>query len=477
MLVFPEADAGWLAPVVLVPWLLLLVAAPSGREAALRGWLGGAGFVAAVHHWLLPVTGPFLVLVALLVGALWAPWGVVVRRASAPPATARRALGALLVVPAAWLMIELVRSAEQLAGPWGLLGASQWQAQVGRDLAALGGTWLVSAVLVALNTAVALALSRGPRAPVLIAAGALVGAALAWSAAYSPPLGRTVTVAAVQPGPIVDTEARFAASERLTGPLAGRDVDLVVWGESSVGADLDARPDLAARLATLSRQVGAPVLVNVDARPRADLGIRKSSVLVGPDGVLARYDKMRLVPFGEYVPMRPLLGWLGRYTDVAAQDRVRGEEPVLMDVDGTRVGPLVCFESAFPDMTRALARAGADVVVVQSATWTFQESWAPEQHASLAAMRAAESGRPVLHATLTGQTAAFDAAGRPAGPPLPTDRTGSVVYELATASGRTPFVAAGDWVLLGAGAVLVVWLGRGAVRLSRGRGRRGGGSC
>lgn len=259
-------------------------------------------------------------------------------------------------------------------------------------------------------------------------------------------------------------------------------MDLVVWGESSVGADLAARPDLEARLAALSRRVGAPVLVNVDARPQAGAGIRKSSVLVGPAGVLARYDKTRLVPFGEYVPLRPLLGWLDRYTDVAEEDRVRGEGLRTMDVDGVRVGPLVCFESAFPDMTRALARAGADVVVVQSSTWTFQDSWAPEQHASLAAMRAAESGRPVLHATLTGHTVAFDVAGRPAGPPLPTDRTGVAVYELAAGLGRTPFVALGDWAPAAAVVVLACWLARPGLRvvaaaLSRRRAGEGAGSC
>lgn len=168
MLVLPEAGLGWLAPVVLVPWLLLLTTAPTGGESALRGWWGGAGFVAAVHHWLLPAAGPFLLVVAGLVGALWA-------------ATACRALVAMLVVPAGWLLVEVVRSQEHLGGPWGLLGTSQWQVQAGRDLAALGGTWLVTAALVALNTAVLLAVRRGPRITVLATATALVAVSLAWS--------------------------------------------------------------------------------------------------------------------------------------------------------------------------------------------------------------------------------------------------------------------------------------------------------
>ena len=160
---------------------------------------------------------------------------------------------------------------------------------------------------------------------------------------------------------------------------------------ASTSAD---RPDLAQRLAALSREVGADILVNVDARRSDRPGIYKSSVLVGPDGPTGdRYDKMRLVPFGEYIPARSLLGWATSVGKAAGEDRRQGTEQVVMDVGhGLRVGPMVCFESAFPDMSRHLAEDGAEVLVAQSSTSTFQRSWAPEQHASLAALRAAETG-------------------------------------------------------------------------------------
>jgi apolipoprotein N-acyltransferase len=76
------------------------------------------------------------------------------------------------------------------------------------------------------------------------------------------------------------------------------------------------------------------------------------------------------------------------------------------------VGVLICFESAFPDMSRVDARRGAGLIVYQTSDSTFQQSWAPAQHASLGAVRAAETGRPVVQAALTGDTAAFDAQGR-----------------------------------------------------------------
>ncbi|MER6915844.1 apolipoprotein N-acyltransferase [Streptomyces sp. NPDC000594] len=478
-LTFPEPSLWWLAYGALVPWMLLLRTAPTGRRAVVEGWLGGLGFMVAVHHWLIPSLHVFTVVLAALLALLWAPWGWLVRALLGDPAGGpRAALAALVAVPCGWLMIELVRSWQGLGGPWGLLGAGQWQVAPALRLASVGGVWLVSLAVVAVNTAVTavIALPRA-RVPVCGALGvcALAATVVAVAAPRPEESGR-VRVALVQPG-VLDghdgAERRFARAEELTRGLAGRDLDLVVWGESSVGADLGRRPDLARRLAALSRAVGAELLVNVDARrPGPGGGIHKSAVLVGPAGPTGdRYDKMRLVPFGEYVPARGLLGWATSVGRAAAEDRLRGTRPVVLTLaDGLRVGPLVCFESAFPDMTRRLAAEGARLVVVQSATSTFQRSWAPEQHASLAALRAAESGRPVAHATLTGVSTAYGPDGRRRGPVLATSASGAAVYELPLARGTTAYLRYGDWAVYGAfGALVALGAAAGVRRLSRGR--------
>ncbi|MFC8507959.1 apolipoprotein N-acyltransferase [Streptomyces sp. NPDC057411] len=467
-LAFPAPALWWAAYVALVPWLLLIRTAPSPRRAGLDGWLGGLGFMLAVHHWLLPSLHVFLLVLAALLGLLWLPWGWVVRAMLGGEPSGARAAAALLVVPSGWLLVELVRSWEGLGGPWGLLGASQWQVPPALRLASVGGVWLVSLLVVAVNTGLALLLAVRPvRRTVLVGLlGCALVVGLVWWAAAPPRTAGTVRIAAVQPG-VFDgpdsVERRFARAEELTRGLAGQRPDLVVWGESSVGADLGARPDLAARLAALSRTVGAPLLVNVDARRSDRPGIYKSAILIGPQGPTGeRYDKMRLVPFGEYVPARALLGWATSVGKGAAgEDRRRGTRPVVMTPPpregggpGLRVGPLVCFESAFPDMTRRLVRDGADVVVVQSATSTFQDTWAPAQHASLGALRAAESGRPVVHATLTGISAAYAPDGRRTGTALGTDRSAATVYALPLARSATVYARFGDWPVYGAALVI-----------------------
>ncbi|MEU0161404.1 apolipoprotein N-acyltransferase [Streptomyces sp. NPDC006261] len=465
---FPAPSLWWLGWVALVPWLLLIRSAATTRRAALDGWIGGTGFVIAVHHWLMPSLHVFIVLLAAMLGLLWAPWGVLVQRLLGGVPSALRAGTAVVAVPSGWLVIELVRSWEGLGGPWGLLGASQWEAVPALRVASVGGVWLVSLLVAAVNTAlVLLTVARtGARttggAPLVVCALAVTGM---WAWAPQPVTTGTARIAVVQPGVVSgpgSVERRLARGEELTRTVTGRGVDLVVWGESSIGAGAWGDPETARRLAALSRETGADLLVNVDARQTDGAGrsgIFKSAVLVGPDGPTGdRYDKMRLVPFGEYIPARALLGWATSVGKAAGEDRLRGDRQVVMVLpDGDqplRIGPLVCFESAFPDTSRRLTRDGAQVLVAQSATSTFQESWAPAQHASLGALRAAENGRPMVHATLTGISAVYGPRGERIGEPLGTEESAAAVYDVPLTHGTTLYGRFGDWAVYAALAAL-----------------------
>jgi apolipoprotein N-acyltransferase len=473
-LAFPAPALWWLALVGLVPMLLLARAAPDAREAAVRAWLAGTGFFLAVNAFLAPKVGPFMVPLAMLLAALWLPLGWLAwRLLGGSPGPSARSTGAppwgspgpsgrspgplrlgaaLVLLPSAFVAGEAVRSWEALGGPWGLLGASQWNAPALLAVAAVGGVWAVSLLLVAVNVAAAAALAPrvapGARAAAGAVAVALPLAALGWWALRPPPPAvGTVRVGLVQPGIVRQVEPRFQASERLSLGLAaapGPGPDLVVWGESSIGRDPAANPADVARLAAVARTAGAPVLAGVDAR-RGTGGIYKTALLVGPAGVLGSYDKMRLVPFGEYVPLRPLLGWVTRFTDAADVDRHRGRRLAVPPAGHLAVGPLICFESAFPDLARNLAAVGADLVVVQTADTTFQDSWGPAQHASLAAVRAVEAGRPVVQVAISGVSAAFDARGHRLAW-QPTSVRGATVVEVPLSRERTPYVRAGDWL-------------------------------
>jgi apolipoprotein N-acyltransferase len=455
-LAFPAPSWWWLAWVGVVPLLLVVRAAPTSPEGGVRAWCGLAGYVLTTQYWLLPSAGPLLVVMAALLGAFWLPWGWAAHRLLSAPVTTRRTLAAVIVLPSAWVMAEAIRSWQSLGGPWAVLGASEWNRPATLASASLGGVWLTTFLLVAANTAIAgVMLRRGVSGRVIALAVALVCAGLgpAWFVlGPEPPLGSTVRVALVQPGDIADSAARQAAAEALTATLTGQRPDLVVWGESSVGVDLTSHPEALTDLAQLSRRVGADLLVNVDA-PAPTGGIYKSSVLIGPNGTLGAYHKVRLVPFGEYVPVRPLLGWITRYTYAAAQDRRRGSGPVVLHAGPLAIGPLISFETTFSDLPRHEAQLGAQLLVYQSSTSTYQGSWAQPQLASQVAVHAVEVGRPAVHAGLSGDSAAFDARGRQL-TWCPSGYRGATVVSVPLGSVNTVYQRLGDWVVALAFAIL-----------------------
>ncbi|WP_344588318.1 apolipoprotein N-acyltransferase, partial [Kitasatospora paracochleata] len=480
VLAFPGVGWAWSAWVCLVPGLLLMRQAPDRREAAVRGWWFGAGFILVAMYWLIPSIGPGLLLLALLFGALQAPFGYAAHLLLAPPVDVRRAAAALVVLPSVWLAAEFARSWHALGGPWALLGASQWQHPAVLGLASVGGVWLVSAALVAANTAVALLCTvRVPRVRLTALAAltaSVAGGPLLFALQSPPAAAGSAEVALVQAGQTADESARLDANVRITRGLTGP-VDLVVWGESSTTADLDRDRPTLDRLRALSAATGAQLLVGEDAR-KADGRISKDAVLIDPAGVAARYRKIRLVPFGEYIPLRPVLGWIAGVSAAAGENRAPGAAFHLLPVtdrDGRPlpVGALICFESAFPDMSRAAAADGARMLVYQSSTSTFQSTWAPAQHASLGAIRAAETGRPVVQAALTGESVAYDRQGRRL-VRLTTGDTGAatVRVDLAAPGARTWYVRLGDWVPLT--AVGITALAGGAVLGARARRARSG---
>src|SRR5918995_6347146 len=466
---FPEPALWWWAWVALVPVLLLVTTSATGGEAALRAWLAGAGFTAAFYHWLATQGVLLLVVVAALLGLLWAPVGVVAHRLLRDRPAPRRLGLAVAVVPSVWVLVEAVRSVHVLGGPWGVLGLTQWNAALLGEAAALGGVWLLGLLVVAVNVAltavVASGATRGVRLFGATCAGALLGvAALGGWARAEPVSTQVVRIALVQPGDIADPAERLSAHSALTAEV-GRTggADLVVWGQSSVTGDPARQPGVEDALRRAAVDAGVDVLVNGKAgNPAAP---SNTSWLYTPDGVRGVYDKRLLVPFGEYVPLRPVLGWLKRFTPATDVDRVPGAGPVPMRTAGVTIGPLISYESAFPGLRRELARLGADLTVVQGSLGTFQGSWLHAQQAAMEAVRAVETGRPAVLGAMSGTSTAFDARGR-----LllwePYNVTGAFVVVVPLVRVDTPYVRVGDWALWVAAAVVASTAGAAVLRLA-----------
>ena len=154
-----------------------------------------------------------------------------------------------------------------------------------------------------------------------------------------------------------------------------------------------------------------------------------------------RYDKIRLVPFGEYVP--DAFGWVNRITHEIG-DFVPGTRIVTFPLDGYRIGAFICYESAFSDLVRLFTLAGATVLVNLSNDGYFGHSAAREQHLELVRMRAAENRRWILRATNDGITAMIDPAGREIAR-LPLYTQTSAVFGYNSETALTPYVRFGDW--------------------------------
>jgi apolipoprotein N-acyltransferase len=354
-------------------------------------------------------------------------------------------------------------------------------------LAGVGGVWLVSVALLIANSGLTVLLGAirpallAPAAAaqpatavpvrrglVLASAGAATFVIVAGSGplafALTPafPVARQATIALVQPGIVNDPATRVDASETLTREFSRQNTDgrghpdLIVWGESSVAYDLAINPTLLSGIKKLSAQEQSEILVSQDSTlPGPDGGQEKVAVLVSPQGIEGRYVKTRLVPFGEYIPFRQQLSWLTKISKAAASNMIPGTGAHTLTVNSTagdakplEIGVLVCFESAFPDMSRVETNQGAQVIVYQSSTSTFQGTWGPDQQGSLAALRAAETGRPVAQAALTGDTVAFDARGRQLAW-LGQDSHGvvTVTLNLPPQAAKTFYDQVGDYVM------------------------------
>ncbi|HET9315304.1 MAG TPA: apolipoprotein N-acyltransferase [Vicinamibacteria bacterium] len=435
---FPKFGHWSLAWVALAPLLIAVAAAPSGRAAFRRGYLAGAVSSVGIVYWTeavvvqfggLPlVVGVVVMLLLCLALALfpslfaWMVWRWVRRFGPA----------GLLLAPLAWVATEILRAHTLFRFSWCLLGYSQHTNVAFIQIARFGAVYAVSLVVASSSAVLAfLALARSPQARAGAASGLAI---LVWAVAMygSSVLGRPIhssgriRVGLVQASILQDEKWNPARAwdnidrhVTLTQRAAAAGARFVVWPESSVPFYFDHTPGLAAQLQQLAETHRIHLLFgNDDRQPRAEGGFRYfvGAKMLDPRGELVlRYHKLRLVPFGEYVPMQPLLTMGGRYAaklvDQVA-DFTPGSEHVVGLVDGHPVGPTICYEAIFPDLVRGFAQGGAEMLVNITNDGWYGRSSAPYQHLAMASFRAVENGKYLVRAANTGISAVVDPRGR-----------------------------------------------------------------
>ncbi|MGA7869298.1 MAG: apolipoprotein N-acyltransferase, partial [Candidatus Binatus sp.] len=210
-----------------------------------------------------------------------------------------------------------------------------------------------------------------------------------------------------------------------TVDAAKRGADLVVWPEAAAAflfqpddqypAALATDAAYRAALLTLAHNIGEPLLFGAPALGREDglLGFYNRAYLVSAEGeVEAHYDKIELVPFGEYVPARSILGYFVNRIVQGFGDMIPGKEQTLFNVKGAKLGILICYESIFPDLTRREVNEGADVLVnITNDAW-YGESSAPYQVLAMAAMRSVETKVPMVRVANTGISTLIQPSGQ-----------------------------------------------------------------
>lgn len=527
VLIFPSPAWGSFAWIALAPLLVALLQRPASevmlpggaggmslRQAFLLGSLCGVIWYLGTCSWLYlvmttygglaaPIAAAVTVLGALYLGLYHGFFALLLVRLS------RRGLPiALMIAPLLWVAVELARS--RITGsPWNLLGTAQIDNIGLTRIAPFTGVYGLSLVIALVNVLFAAAWLAQRKKMTL--AGVALGSALVLQAGslWQPAESQTTHIARLiqQNVPILQSAWTADQFDRTVSELSdlsrqpkGAKVPkqwsasprLIIWPESPAPFYVN-DPKLGTWLGTLASDQNAYVIagaLGLRSRPGGgDYDIFNSAVLVAPSGAfIARYDKVHLVPFGEYVPFQDLLffaekltrqvGTFSRGTErtvfklpvalVAPASDQTGEHahqsgmvmqsresPPPSGGETYRVGTFICYESVFPDEVRQFALNGAQVFVNISNDGWFGESSAPGQHLNMARMRAIENNRWLLRSTNTGITASIDPYGR-----VVQRAERNVRFALnapyAMISETTFYTRHGDWLAYGCAIISLV---------------------
>ena len=336
-------------------------------------------------------------------------------------------LPALLIVPLLWVSLEFLRTYLLTGYPWALLAYSQYKSLHLIQIADITGVYGVSFLVAALN-GLLFDLFVNRKSKGRMAAGIVYAVIVAVTLFYGAGRlaksedGREFKVSVIQGNISQDKkwDARFQEEvidtyKRLTLEALPEGPDMIVWPETALPFVFGYNVDLTEEILSFQKGLDTHLLfgsIMHKNREQSEFSFTNSAVLLSPKGDVALvYDKMHLVPYGEYVPFRNLIPFARRLT-AGIGDFSPGKEPVVMETPFAKIGNLICYEIIFPGLVRSFVEKGANVLVTITNDAWFGRTSAPYQHFAMAVFRAVENRVPVIRSANTGISGFIDTRGR-----------------------------------------------------------------
>ena len=464
-LAFPNAGIAWIIFIALVPLFVALTGARNWREAMLLGWLSQFTAWLMMVPWVVRVMShygglPYVtgVLIFVAMSALLGLYGALFGFAFWRIAPGDR-FGRWLLVPLAWAAVEYARTYLLTGFPWNLIASAiadytpllQFDRVAGPY--ALGALMLLPAVLIAwLITA----RPRGTARNFAIA-GVVIVCFVWWATGivaakmFVRPSGTSPARAALLQ-PNISQEMRwnnqnlieiFKRMMSMTDAAVAGGAQVVIWPESTVPLSYASTDFYREAIESVSAARGVDNNLGSVAEDEAKSNrIWNAAFLVSGGRTIGHYDKIRLVPFGEYVPLRKLLFFAKKLVHEVGQFEFGTKDTPLAGVHS--YGPAICYEIVYPQIARTQVRHGADVLVTITNDAWYDGTSAPRQHLNQARLRAVETDRYLLRAGTTGISAFVDPSGRIV-QELAMNRQGIIYADFQPRKSTTPYVRFGDW--------------------------------
>ncbi|MBI4432861.1 MAG: apolipoprotein N-acyltransferase [Candidatus Omnitrophica bacterium] len=474
--------------IAFIPYFLAISNKTRG-EAALISFIAGVFFYVFLGYWLTAVSIPGFILVVAYLALYFAVFGYGVApfvdaRTEYAGALFSRNLKAILFIASFWTILEWARSWFITGIPWALLAYTQWKNIAFIQIADIVGAYGVSFCVIAVNLFLFKLIrpsshaifeeavqkkQYGLRMAGVLASLLFVVLAYGFIHLKKPETSPTVLHVSVAQGNVPQEEkwdARikgiiFEKYKRLTFMSAIERSDLIVWPETSFPGYLEDEPVMASQLRSVARQSKTWVLVGAPTIGDLEKGLRffNSAILFSPNGEeAARYSKLHLVPFGEYVPLEPILGWVRSFAEIGRFDP--GQELTVFQIESRyqpnrirpKFGVLICFEDIFPGLVRRFVLNGADFLVNMTNDAWFGRTSAPYQHAQASIFRAVENRVPVVRAANTGLSCFISSEGRIVASVNDKGQeifvTGHQGYDITLRKGQSFYTRFGDLFLL-----------------------------